>query len=128
MRSILLPLALVMTGAAPPPDWGTARDVEVRLSSFAFTPPRIELRAGEPVRLELVNDMLASRSFHAPRFFTSAQVLPADRARLSGGAVRLKPGERRSIRLVAPAPGNYQLRSGRLLQAALGMRGTIVVR
>lgn len=128
MRLILLTLALVLTGAAPLPDWGTARDVEVRLSSFAFTPPRIELRAGEPVRLELVNDLLATRSFHAPRFFTAAQVLPADRPRLSGGALHLRPGERRTIRLVAPVAGKYHLRSGRLIQAALGMRGTIVVR
>jgi FtsP/CotA-like multicopper oxidase with cupredoxin domain len=123
-----LALALATSAAPPPPDWGTAREVEVRLSSFAFTPPRIQLRAGEPVRLELVNDLLASRSFHAPGFFSAAQVLPADRPRLSGGTVRLKPGERRTIRLVAPARGRYSLRSGRLLQAALGMRGLIVVR
>lgn len=128
MRSILLALALGTAAADAPPDWGTARDVEVRLSGFAFTPPSIELRAGEPVRLELVNDLLASRSFHAPGFFSAAQVLPADRPRLTSGAVRLKPGERRTIRLVAPVPGTYRLRSGRLLQAALGMTGTIVVR
>ena len=125
---ILALLALTSSARAAPPDWGNARDVEVRLSSFAFTPPRIELRPGEPVRLELVNDLSGSRSFHAPRFFASASVLAADRARLRAGSVRLRPGERTAIRLVAPGPGNYRLRSGRLLQAALGMIGEIVVR
>jgi FtsP/CotA-like multicopper oxidase with cupredoxin domain len=121
-------LALAATLSAPPPDWGTAREVEVRLSRFAFQPPRIELRPGEAVRLELVNDLLASRSFHASRFFASAQIPEADRPKLRGGAIRLRPGERATIRFVAPAPGRYALRSGRLLQAALGLRGEIVVR
>lgn len=128
MSMVLTALALGAAAMAAPPDWGFAREVEVRLSGFAFTPPSIELRAGEAVRLELVNDLLASRSFHAAGFFSAAQVLPADQPRLSRGAVRLRPGERRTIRLVAPAPGTYPLRSGRLLQAALGMRGRIVVR
>lgn len=125
MLSILLPLA---AAALPPPDWGTAREVELRLSSFAFTPPRIELRSGEAVRLELVNDLMAGRSFHAPRFLSQASMPPADQARVRGGTVRLRPGERLTLRVVAPAPGTYRLRSGRLLQAALGMTGEIVVR
>lgn len=126
MLSLLMSVAVAL-GAAPA-DWGTARTVEVRLSSFAFTPPIIELRSGEPVQLELVNDLLGSRSFHAARFFTQATVPDADRSRIKGGAVRLEPGERLTLRLVAPPPGSYALRSGRVLQAALGMRGEIVVR
>ena len=121
-------LALIAAAAATPPDWGTAREVEVRLSSFAFTPPRIELNRGEAIRLELVNDLLAARSFHAPRFFAMADMPARDRARLRGDSIRLKPGERFALRLVAPARGTYRLRSGRLLQAALGMTGEIVVR
>lgn len=131
MRLLLLFLALLAltsSARAAPPDWGAAREIEVRLSSFAFTPPRIELERGEPVRIELVNDMRAGRSFHAPRFFAAADVLAADRARVRGGTIRLRPGERTSVRLVAPRAGTYRLRSGRLLQAALGMTGEIVVR
>lgn len=124
----LLLLALAAAAQAQPPDWGTAREVEVRLSGFAFQPPQIELRPGEAVRLEIVNDLLATRSFHAPRFFSAAQLPPADRPKVRRGAIRLAPGERTAIRLVAPAPGRYSLRSGRLLQAALGLRGEIVVR
>ncbi len=121
-------LALFAAAAVAPPDWGTAREVEVRLSSFAFTPPRIELNRGEAVRLELVNDLRATRSFHAPRFFALANISAGDRGRVKGGSIRLKPGERTAVRLVAPEPGTYRLRSGRILQAALGMTGEIVVR
>jgi uncharacterized cupredoxin-like copper-binding protein len=124
----MLHLALFAAAAAAPPDWGTAREVEVRLSSFAFTPPRVELNRGEAVRLELVNDLRATRSFHAPRFFALADVVPGDRRHLRGGSIRLRPGERMAVRLVAPPPGTYRLRSGRILQAALGMTGQIVVR
>jgi uncharacterized cupredoxin-like copper-binding protein len=127
MASLLLALAATVAVQAPPPDWGTAREVEVRLSGFTFQPQRIELRPGEAVRLELVNDLNAARSFHAPRFFAAASVPEADRVKLSGGTIRLRPGERTTIRLVVPAPGRYPLRSGRVLQAALGLRGVIVV-
>ena len=119
---------LAVAAAVAPPDWGTAREVEVRLSSFAFTPPRIELNRGEAVRLELVNDLRSTRSFHAPRFFSQAQMPAAEQRRVQAGSVRLKPGERLSLRLVAPGPGVYRLRSGRLLQTALGMTGEIVIR
>lgn len=124
----LLILALAAAAQTPPPDWGTARDVEVQLSAFTFRPPVIEMASGEAVRLELVNDLLATRSFHAPRFFAAAQLPEADRAKIRSGAVRLRPGERVTVRFVAPAPGRYELRSGRLLQAALGLRGEIRVR
>ncbi|HEV2569408.1 MAG TPA: cupredoxin domain-containing protein [Sphingomonas sp.] len=125
----MLHLALIAAAAAAPPDWGTAREVEVRLSSFAFTPPRIELNRGEAVRLELVNDLHATRSFHAPRFFAVADMPSADRSKVRDGSVRLRPGQRTTVRLVAPpSPGTYRLRSGRILQAALGMTGAIVVR
>lgn len=124
----LLLFALAAAAPATPPDWGTAREVEVQLSAFAFRPPRIDLQSGEAVRLELVNDLLATRSFHAGRFFAAAVVPEVDRPKLRGGAVRLRPGERMTIRFVAPAPGRYAVRSGRIVQAALGMRGEIVVR
>jgi len=125
---VLALLALTSSARAAPPDWGTAREIEVRLSSFAYTPGKIELDRGEPVRLVLINDQKGSRSFGARRFFAAAQVAPSDQSRVRGGVVRLRPGERTSVRLVAPGPGRYPLRSSGLAQAALGLTGEIVVR
>lgn len=125
---LLLTLALAAAAQASPPDWGTAREVEVQLPAFAFRPPSIELASGEAVRLELVNDLNAGRSFRAPRFFAAAQMPEMERSKVRSGAIHLRPGERIAVRLVAPAPGRYPLRSGRLVQAALGLRGEIVVR
>ena len=69
---IALAFALLAAPALAQPDWGTARDVEVRLSGFQYTPPRIELQSGEAITLELVNDLAAARSFQAGRFFAAA--------------------------------------------------------
>jgi uncharacterized cupredoxin-like copper-binding protein len=131
MRYLLLVLtllALSSSARAAPPDWGTAHEIEVRLTSFAFTPSRIELRSGEAYRLHLVNDASGGHNFDAKAFFQAAQVAAPDQARLRGGNVELKAGEAADIRLVAPAPGSYKLRCSHFLHPSFGMTGEILVR
>ncbi|NNM77875.1 multicopper oxidase domain-containing protein [Sphingomonas sp. ID1715] len=120
---LLTPLLL----AAAPPDWGTAHELEVRLSSFAFTPERIELKSGDAYRLHLVNTAGGGHNFDAPEFFAKAQVAATDRPRIAKGTIELKGGETADIRFVAPAPGTYKLHCSHLLHASFGMTGEIVV-
>lgn len=124
----MTPLLLALALSAAPPDWGTAHDLEVRLSSFSFAPARIELKSGEAYRLHLVNTASGGHNFDAQRFFAAAQVAPADRARLGKGRIELKGGESADIRFVAPAPGTYNLHCSHLLHTSFGMTGEIVVR
>jgi uncharacterized cupredoxin-like copper-binding protein len=131
MRFLLLALALLAltsSARASPPDWGTAQEVEVRLTSFAFTPAQIELQHGQSYRLHLINTATGGHSFDAAAFFAGAEVSVADRSKLRRGSVDIKGGESVAIRLIAPPPGRYKLRCGHLLHAIFGMTGEILVR
>ena len=130
MRYLLLALALLALSSsarAAVPDWGTAHELDVRLSNFAFTPSRIEMKSGEAYRLHLVNQANGGHNFDAGAFFAAAQVAPSDQAKISKGTVELKKGETADIRLVAPAPGTYKLHCSHFLHTSFGMTGEIVV-
>ena len=129
MRYLLLALAMLAlsSSARAQPDWGTAHEIEVRLSNFKFTPDTIRLRHGEAYRLHLVNEASGGHNFDAAQFFAAAQVSPSDRGKISKGVIELKKGETADIRLVAPAPGTYKLHCSHFMHSTFGMTGQIVV-
>lgn len=110
------------------PDWGTAEEVEVRLSSFAFSPDRIELSAGRPYLLRLINTGKGGHDFRAPRFFAGATIAAGDRAKLDEGGIEVPSNDTVTVRLVAPAAGTYKLQCSHFLHDGFGMNGEIVVR
>jgi uncharacterized cupredoxin-like copper-binding protein len=107
-------------------DWRQAREVELGISSFDIAPRTIQLKAGEPVLLRLVNRSGQAHRFLAPELFASARVHSRHRADVAGGSILVAPGETREVALV-PAPGRYRAASANLLYRLLGMQGTIVV-
>ena len=119
-------LALVAAPAAGAPEWRQARDVEVRLSNFDMEPGTIVLKAGEPVRLRLVNISQSDHSFSADGFFAAGQLRSRDAKAVSDGSVTVPAGDVREIVLV-PAAGRYRARCGHFLHWILGMRSEIVV-
>ena len=127
MRILSLLIAPLLVAAAPP-DWGTAHELEVRLSSFAFTPERLELKSGEAYRLHLINTASGGHNFDAARFFAASQVAAPDRGKIDKGRIEVKGGETTDIRFVAPAPGSYKLHCSHLFHTSFGMTGEIVVR
>jgi uncharacterized cupredoxin-like copper-binding protein len=130
MRYLLLALALLAltsSARAAPPDWGTARELDVRLSNFQFTPNRIEMKSGEAYRLHLVNAANGGHNFDAAQFFAAAQISPSDQAKIKKGTIELKQGENAEVRLVAPAPGTYKLHCSHFLHSSFGMTGEIIV-
>ncbi len=121
MRALLFAFVLTLPVAAsaqPAP----AR-VEVRLSSFDFSPETIRLRAGEPVVLHLVNAGSGGHNFSAPSFFAAARAVSGPVVR---GAVEV-PGRRAVDVRLTPARGSYRLRCTHTLHSTFGMRGRIVV-
>jgi plastocyanin len=109
-------LALILAAAAP-------ASVEVRLSSFAFAPETIRLRAGTPVVLRLVNTGSGGHNFAAREFFAAARDVAAP---VSDGAVEVP--EQGSVDVsLTPARGHYRLRCTHTLHSAFGMRGEIIV-
>ncbi|HEX8622133.1 MAG TPA: cupredoxin domain-containing protein [Allosphingosinicella sp.] len=119
-------LCLPAAASAQAPDWAHAQRVEVRLSSFAFTPSTIHLRAGRPVVLHLVNAGSGGHDFTAPDFFASAQVRPQDRAAVGKGSVDLRGHRSTDIALV-PKAGRYPLKCSHTLHKTFGMSGQILV-
>lgn len=122
MRALLvvpLVLSAPLAASAQQP-----RLVEVRLSSFRFSPATIDLRAGEPVLLRLVNSAGGGHDFSAPRFFAAAGNVSGPVRR---GEVELRGHQSAEVRLT-PARGIYRLRCTHALHSAFGMNGRIVVR
>jgi uncharacterized cupredoxin-like copper-binding protein len=100
--------------------------VDILFSDFAFTPPALHLRQGQPYRLHFVNQGSGGHNYAAPEFFAAARIDPADAASVAGGRVELGRGESRDVRLV-PTAGAYRVVCTHPLHATFGMVGTITV-
>ncbi len=123
---LLLPLLTGSPAAAQAPDWSRAPRVEITLSSFDYRPRAIRLRAGQPVRLHLVNRSRGGHDFTAREFFAAATVRPADRGAIGNGRIDLKGRESREIALV-PRAGRYTVKCTHTFHTTLGMTGEIIV-
>jgi len=125
----LLAAALLLAAAAPAsaaPEWRQSRDYEVRLSNFHIEPGTMRFKAGEPVRLRLVNISPTDHSFSADGFFRSAQIRNRDKKVVGDGSVAVRAGDVREVVLV-PAAGRYRARCGSLFHRILGMSSEIIV-
>lgn len=130
MRRAIVMLAAglvpVASAAAQEPDWSRAEPVTVILSSFAFAPAEIRLRAGRPVTLHLVNQGDGGHNFSAPEFFQAATIRAEDRGLVFRGTVELAGHRDKAITLV-PRRGVYKLRCTHTMHGMLGMKGWLVV-
>ncbi len=128
MRSLLLSFSLLSLAAPAQaaPDWRAAREYEVLLSSFDIQPQSISLKAGEPVRLRLINNSTISHSFSAKDFFSSGEVRPRDKKLVSSGKVDIGPGNTREV-LIVPKAGRYSARCANLFHRVMGMSARIIV-
>ena len=123
---LFLPLVALAT-AAPATAQPEPVTVSVTLANFSFQPNAIQLRAGIPTILHLVNAAGGGHSFSAPQFFATARLAPASRALIKDGMVDVPKHSAVDIELT-PAAGQYRLKCTHTLHAAFGMTGNIVVR
>jgi uncharacterized cupredoxin-like copper-binding protein len=107
-------------------DFSQATPIEVKLSSYKFTPSTVRLKAGRAYALELVNEASKHHTFAAPEFFAAAKVAPGDAAKIAEGEVELDPRQSVTIHLI-PSAGQYKLACTMFGHALLGMKGTINV-
>lgn len=108
-------------------DFAGAETVTVELDNFRFAPPELDLRAGRPYVLKIVNTASGGHDFTAPEFFAAAVVAADDAALIASGQVELHGRETAAIRLV-PAVGEYRLVCTHFGHTAMGMTGRIIVR
>ncbi len=125
-----LPLAALLAPmfvGAPATAQDKAERIEVTLSNFKFTPNMISLRHGQSYVLHLVNKAGGGHNFSAAKFFAAAEVVSADRAKITGGKIELAGGATADLHFTAPAAGSYEIKCTHALHAAFGMTGKFVV-
>ena len=123
---LLAGLILVASPALAAPDWRQAREYDVLLSSFDIQPSLMAFKAGEPLRLRLINNSQEAHSFSAGGFFSAGEIRTRERAIVKGGTVSVGPGETREI-LIVPAAGRYSARCASFFHRIMGMSAKIVV-
>lgn len=112
--------------AGPQADFAATPTVDIKLSSFHFTPDLLRLKAGQPYALRLANTASMEHTFAATEFFAAAKVAPDAAALIAKGQVELAPGATVLLHLV-PAAGEYRVVCTEFGHALLGMRGRLVV-
>lgn len=124
----LLGFAITLAAASPAlsqaPEPAT---VSVTLSNFKFNPAQIQMRAGVPTVLHLVNTASGGHNFTAPEFFAAAKIAPASQALVHDGKVEVPKHSALDVTLT-PAAGQYSLKCSHMLHSSFGMNGSIVVR
>jgi plastocyanin len=100
--------------------------ITVTLSNFSFDPEHIQVRAGIPVRLRLVNESNASHNFSAAAFFGASNFPPGSSAPVAG-EVEVGSHQTIDIALVPREPGTYPLECTHFLHSTFGMQGTVEV-
>jgi plastocyanin len=101
--------------------------LSVTMENFKFTPNTLQLRAGVPAILHLVNNASGGHNFTAPEFFAAAKIAPASQALVHNGVVEVPKHSSVDVALT-PAAGQYPLKCSHTLHAAFGMKGSIQVR
>jgi uncharacterized cupredoxin-like copper-binding protein len=102
--------------------------VHISLTSYAFTPSTITLKAGTTYRLHLTNDSGKTHDFTAAGFFAASTVAPEDKAKLEEDAeVEVAAHQSADITLTPNRAGSYPLTCSEFMHTTLGMKGTIVV-
>jgi plastocyanin len=122
--TMLALLPLMVAAMAPPPS-AAPPTVVVTLSSFAYAPSPIRLRAGQTVTLRLTNTSGGGHDFSAPEFFTASRIVAGAPA-IRRGKVDVPGGASVSMTLV-PKAGAYPLKCTHFGHKLMGMSGTIVV-
>lgn len=127
LRLLATALPLAFGASVPAVSQTQPATVTVAMSNFKFEPSALQLRAGVPTVLHLVNTAGGGHSFTAPRFFAAARVAPASQPLIHDGMVEVPKHSAVDVELV-PAAGQYPLKCSHTLHSAFGMKGTITVR
>jgi uncharacterized cupredoxin-like copper-binding protein len=125
--SLAFAVPLVAAPAATPQaNYAAAPHVVVYLSSFEFAPSAIQVKAGQPIVLHLINRSSSAHDFTAPGFFAAATIRAGDERSIRKGRISVGAGQEVLVGLT-PAAGNYPIHCSRPLHKGFGMSGGITV-
>ncbi|HVV65023.1 MAG TPA: cupredoxin domain-containing protein [Rhizomicrobium sp.] len=124
----ILPLAAALALASLSANAQTPEAVSISMTSYAFTPSTITLKAGRTYRIHFANAAGKGHDFSAPEFFAASAVAPEDRSKLEDGKeVELEGGQSADITLTPNRAGTFSVTCTHFLHATFGMKGQIVV-
>ena len=124
----LLPVFLSVMVAFGAHAQGTEQ-IHISLTSYAFAPAPIALKAGTTYRLHLTNDSTKEHNFTAAEFFAASMIASPDRTTLEDGKeVEVEPGKPIDITLTPTRAGTYQVTCSHFLHSMLGMKAAIIVK
>ncbi len=135
MRIIACISVIVLSAFSVPPSGSVERatapisdgeTITVRLSSFAFDPEHLRLKAGVPLRLRLVNESDGGHDFSAPAFLAASSFPPGSSPPLNG-KVPVGSNQTVEIAVVPRTPGIYRVECTHFLHSLFGMHGTVEV-
>ena len=107
-------------------DWSKAKEIDVAMTDFEFTPSQLTVTAGQPVRLILTNTGTDRHDFSAPTFFADAAFRTGGAAPAKG-KISLAKDEKAEVDLVPGKAGQYDLDCTEFLHDLFGMTGHIAV-
>jgi len=119
---LAIPLVTVNQAAAQ-----TATPISITLSTYAFTPSTLTLKAGTTYHMLFVNSGSKDHNFSAPAFFAAVAVAPEDRAKVEKGQVALEGGQSLDITITPDHPGTFPVECTHFMHKMMGMHGSIVV-
>lgn len=119
--TILLCIAIVAPAAAAS---DAPAGLTINVASYSFTPNPLQLAAGKPVTLTIVNQAGKGHDFTAKEFFAASAITSGA---APGGKIELGAHETKSITLT-PQAGTYPVHCSHFLHASMGMKAEIVVR
>jgi uncharacterized cupredoxin-like copper-binding protein len=125
-KAIFAAASMLIAAPAAAQDWRSGPEYDVLLTTYDIAPKEIRLKAGQPVRLRLVNNSNQGLSFSAKSFFRSAQARQRDGDGFKSGTIKVAPLSTETI-VVVPKAGRYKVAGGSFLHRLLGMSGKIVV-
>ncbi len=96
----------------------------INVASYSYTPNPIQLAAGKPVTLTIVNQSGKGHDFTAKEFFAASAIT---KGAAPDGELELAAHETKSITLT-PRAGTYPVHCSHFLHASMGMKAEIVVR
>lgn len=103
--AILVSTSAIAQAQPSGPDWSQAKQIDVTMTNFAFTPDSFDLNVGVPYRIHFVNNGSSDHNFTSPEFFAHADIMPDDAGKLHDGRIEVPEGETVDVRVIPEMPG-----------------------
>lgn len=131
MKKILLPLITLLWLAACAPASGAAQSLTLVFKDISYEPSTLEVTAGEPVALTLINNGALEHDFSIEKIAVTSvsESNPGWHSHIHGDLhASVNPGETNVLTFTPTEPGTYNFFCTVAGHKAAGMEGTLIVK